>query len=960
MKKDKLKTDKSSVKEKSPLPLRILSGIKRVILRLCGKARWLLLGIAVIIFIPIFNSWNYPIGKFYEGTRNEKNIIEPVSRLRSIDQFSVNSSGTAAVMCDIGINGMCGIVDIDTGAQSYANNTALVTDAIHNEVLFPYNLTVTDSGIIYAVSSTSLGDDNSFITSETIVRISDKYEYLGNACEIKYSETDYSRTSKLTGLHYYDGAVTFAVVEKSGVRLYSIDTETQALTTSDVYPTDADGTYTFCVIPLDGSFLFLRSDGNVYRTSFGEPLGESIYRFDMNGDNYCFTQAVQVGERLCVFDEKHPYEVYCLENGSLKKAADIRDLRGEDGSVIKYIASYRPADTGEDTLVICLDNGILTYSGGKFTEKDITLSSGKYFAMYAESFLNVLFYLLILGLIINLVIRKKTLLFKQLAVVIPTLFIISLKVTGDLCDYFVIKENRTITKDLSIICEMGTAEFEGYDFSPLLETNENTGDAYRQLSGRLEELSNERLRKWSGEYVFSVIYRTGDGDDLLLSQNDKLCLPMYTADDTVKSAENENTDELQVVNNVNDLLSGQVRSSSIIAMKRIKDSKNSGNIILKVSTEDKSFWMQRRDFILKVWFICILIFTIITALIVIMSVYITRNINKAKKAVEKIAEGDLSARIKYRSKDELGEICSKVNDMGQSLETLFKEKDKTESFYYKFVPEQFRRLLGKESFTDLSLGDASSRELTVLFCDIRSFSINSEMMTAKENFSFVNIIYGKAGPIIRENNGFIDKYIGDAVMALFENAEDAVKAGTELYRAIVLDPHTAEELNVRDINIGIGIHTGMAMIGIVGESERLSGTVISDTVNLSSRLETLTKQYKTGMLISKDTVDRIAEPEALGLRYLGMIQVAGVNEVKAVYEVLGCLSDEQRKKRSANISELREAIRLFHLGRRAEALSELKALADKGMNDHVTDMYLEYISNLPDEDSGNVFRFIRK
>ena len=234
------------------------------------------------------------------------------------------------------------------------------------------------------------------------------------------------------------------------------------------------------------------------------------------------------------------------------------------------------------------------------------------------------------------------------------------------------------------------------------------------------------------------------------------------------------------------------------------------------------------------------------------------------------------------------------------------------------------------------------------------------MMTAKENFAFVNVIYGKMGPIIRENNGFVDKYIGDAVMALFENADDAVKCGIELYRAVVLDSETSKELGVSDINIGIGIHTGMAMIGIVGESERLAGTVISETVNLSSRIESLTKQYKTAMLISKDTVDRMTDPDALDMRYLGMVQVAGVNEVKAIYEVLDCLPDDEKEKRSQSSEEFKEAIRLFLLGRRSDAASALQSIEKAGKNDYVTDKYLEYISEMSDDDKSNVFRFVRK
>ena len=197
-------------------------------------------------------------------------------------------------------------------------------------------------------------------------------------------------------------------------------------------------------------------------------------------------------------------------------------------------------------------------------------------------------------------------------------------------------------------------------------------------------------------------------------------------------------------------------------------------------------------------------------------------------------------------------------------------------------------------------------------------------------------------------------------MGLFESPDDAVRCGIELYKTIVLDPATAAELKVSDINIGIGVHTGMAMVGIVGEEERLSGTVISETVNMSSRLESLTKQYKTAMLVSKDTIDRMSDPDSLDLRYLGIVQVAGVNEVTALYEVLDCLPDSTRPQRSANNKELREAIRLFSLGRRDEAVAALKQLNDSGRNDYVSDLYMNYISNMSDDDKGNVFRFVRK
>ena len=104
----------------------------------------------------------------------------------------------------------------------------------------------------------------------------------------------------------------------------------------------------------------------------------------------------------------------------------------------------------------------------------------------------------------------------------------------------------------------------------------------------------------------------------------------------------------------------------------------------------------------------------------------------------------------------------------------------------------------------------------------------------------------------------------------------------------------------------------------------------------------------------------MTDPDALKMRYLGEVQVAGVNEVKAVYEVLDCLPDEEGEKRFGNAAEFREAVRLFHLSRREEAIRILSDLSKDGRNDSISDMYLAYIGQLPEDETGNVFRFVRK
>ena len=99
----------------------------------------------------------------------------------------------------------------------------------------------------------------------------------------------------------------------------------------------------------------------------------------------------------------------------------------------------------------------------------------------------------------------------------------------------------------------------------------------------------------------------------------------------------------------------------------------------------------------------------------------------------------------------------------------------------RFVPRQFLEYLGKESIADIQLGDQVQKEMAVLFTDIRDFTSISEQMTPKENFNFLNNYLGYMEPVIRNNNGFVDKYIGDSIMALFpDNTEDAINAAIEM------------------------------------------------------------------------------------------------------------------------------------------------------------------------------------
>ncbi len=940
--------------------MKVLKTAKNIFLKIFGKAWWFVIPLcllSVYLFITLGFSGFLPV---LTGILDEDDRFYREIEIFNNECFSLNSNGTMVLTGDETSNGVAAIMDIETGEKIYSNINQVTID-VWSDYFDPYNFVITDDNVIYAVRGNyNDGDNSSLIRSESIVRLNDHYEYLGTVCEIQYDDLSRQRSSKISRLNYHDGAVTYATVELSGVYLYSIDVKSQVLTQSDFYPTDPDGTFTTKVIPVDGSFIFFRSDGNVYETGFNEPLGEVIYHYDINADAISdqpvFDLAAKVNGTLYVADSNFPDYVYKLDNGELLTAVDL----GDDYAYITALDSYRFEGDDDDSLIICLDNSILSYYDGELFDNTPVIRFDPTFAMYLTDAAGILFVILIIALGINLIIRKKTLMYKQLIIFLPIISVLSIFIAVKVFDYSDKNNAERIYNDLTVICDLGKSEFDGFDFTDLMSANERTGSAYLALNEKFEKLGVSHGHDWSHSYVFSVVYRTDDGDMAIIAGDDEIYTPLYYHYYQSFSDINVDNSDAFADKSVMSFMDDDDANSTISVFGKISDKDNTGRYYLMVSADNSSLYLQRYDLFGTVIVYCSLVIIVLALIIIITCLVTMRIIKKASKAVKEISNGNLSARINYKSKDELGQICSDVDEMGRSLETLFEEKDKTEQFYYKFVPEKFRELLGKENFTDLELGDAKSCELTVLFCDIRGFSINSEMMTAKENFAFANIIYGKMGPIVRNNNGFVDKYIGDAVMGLFENADDAVRCGIELYKSIVLDPKTAQELNVSDINIGIGVHTGMAMVGIVGESERLSGTVISETVNMSSRLESLTKQYKTAMLVSKATIDRLSDPDSLDLRYLGIVQVAGVNEVEAVYEVLDCLSDDMKAQRSSNSRELRESIRLFSLGRRSEAADSLQKLADSGRNDYVTDLYLNYIRNMSDDDKGNVFRFVRK
>jgi len=226
----------------------------------------------------------------------------------------------------------------------------------------------------------------------------------------------------------------------------------------------------------------------------------------------------------------------------------------------------------------------------------------------------------------------------------------------------------------------------------------------------------------------------------------------------------------------------------------------------------------------------------------------------------------------------------------------------------RFVPKEFLAILKKESVADLMLGDHVKQDMTIFFSDIRKFTTLSESLTPEENFKFINSYLARIVPVVTDFGGFVDKYIGDAIMALFptvNGADQAVQAGIAMQRRIVEYNGHRATCGYRPLSMGIGLHTGTLMLGVVGVEDRMQNTVISDAVNLASRLESITKVFNVSLAISEETFKSLQDPGAYFYRFIGKVRVKGKAEPVSVFEIFDGVDPElfDRKMKASRFFE---------------------------------------------------------
>lgn len=249
--------------------------------------------------------------------------------------------------------------------------------------------------------------------------------------------------------------------------------------------------------------------------------------------------------------------------------------------------------------------------------------------------------------------------------------------------------------------------------------------------------------------------------------------------------------------------------------------------------------------------------------------------------------------------------------------------------------------------------EGESKELTVLFSDIRSFTTISEALSAGELKTLLNDFFTPITEIIFKHNGTIDKYVGDMVMAFWgaplddENHRiNAVKAAVEMLQKVEEMKPEFDERGYPEVNIGVGINTGFMNVGDMGSTYRRSYTVLGDAVNLGSRLEGLTKFYGIRLLIGEETARQL---DGYLIRLIDKVKVKGKHEAIECYEPL-CAEESAGEQLKARVAAYHDALNCYFAQNWDEAEEKLEALLKNEPECLLYQVYLERIETLRDAD----------
>ena len=810
------------------------------------------------------------------------------------------------------------ILGIDAGGRAVSMRTVTPVDARHYE--YWSELAVDADGVLYATKVVYFLDTE-LVDYEQIARYPP-----GGREEVLYTldhgEDEYAYDTHLLTLQVRDDWLYFDVRHEEKVELWRMriggDTPRHVL---DIASPSAD-VYNLAGYDEAGLFVASYSGDTVFRLDLdGRPIDAGLHPARAGVPPFVLADKLFLDRegRLLMSDLFNQSIYRAGSDGALEILLSKNDL--PDRPERALYKDLWVTDAGEIAVVESIggEAGRLVVFGadGKFAREVTSAVPSLWLWMrqlvpwLALLGLVLAFTIMVLYVYLAVLNRRVAIVLKLIIAIVPIVVLSIVFVANRIFTRTLGKVEEELRYRLSALAQAAARSVDGDAVDRIRVPSDYLGDDYNAVAGALDELLNGGIDPWN-QRVFANVTKLYNGLFYIMvdyASSYGVLYPMPHAPfERYRAALQEGVPQQYEYTDAD----GTYLEAAVPVMN------GAGEIVavLYVGSSKDDLVLLQEGFRAQVSRDTAIAAAVLIAVISIVSVFLLLSIRRLQRAVGRMEGGELDAAVSIRSRDEIGELGHGFNSMSRRLKKTFDEITAMGLAYKRFVPQEFLQLLGKERIADVELKQNQLVNVTILFADIRDFTTLSEAMSPEENFRFLNSYLSRMGPIIRANHGFIDKYLGDGIMALFPGEPpDAVRAAVAMQRELYTYNEHRHRMGYQPLAVGIGVHSERVTLGIVGEQERMEGTVIGSAVNLASRLEGLNKVFGTRIIVSERLVATMGE-DSPDYRYLGHATVKGKAKDVPVYEVFGADPPEAVKLKRHTRGFFEQGVRLFLGGER--------------------------------------------
>lgn len=505
--------------------------------------------------------------------------------------------------------------------------------------------------------------------------------------------------------------------------------------------------------------------------------------------------------------------------------------------------------------------------------------------------------------------RRISLFFKQVFAIVPILIIAMIMLSNFIYDSFSSKMEDEMQKQLSLLARNGQNMINGDQLNRLTSPNDYMSKDYESIRSKMNFLfESEDPANRKG--LYSTLYRYENGEIFIIMDDD----------DGVNMYKPFPKNELnRLVVEKGEVVTDRWEDATgkwLYAIGPIYDSTNKIVGVYETGRDLNVLYQSNQTIYKSIMRNIGLISLVLIVLVLAVTYYLLSSLRKLRKSVMEMANGNWDVKVNIRSQDEVGDLGEQFNRMALHIRTYIKDITSFSEASHRFVPQQIFKYLGKKGITDIHLGDQVQQNMTVMVANIRSFHHLSKQLTPKQNFDFMNTFLKRFSPFVRTEEGLISKYLGAGFMALFPSRnEDALRAAVAIRRELVSYNESLKASGFAPVDLGMAIHKGPLMLGIVGEEQRMEGNVISDDVNITATLERMSDTMGASILVTRTFYEQLRSPERFRFRLLGRVRIDGKDDPIELIDVYEGDSDTERALKDRTKPLFEKGIMLCQEGR---------------------------------------------